>query len=132
MPTLNLLLLLAYLACVPLANLLIGHVGTVCVPLGPCLIPVAPGVMAPSGVLAIGAALVLRDLVQRTSGWGWGLAAVLVGAILSWFVADPHVAIASAAAFLLSELADFAVYTPLQRRGLVLAVVASSCAGLVI
>jgi uncharacterized PurR-regulated membrane protein YhhQ (DUF165 family) len=32
----------------------------------------------------------------------------------------------------LSELADFAVYTPLQRRGLVLAVVASASAGLVV
>ncbi len=35
-------------------------------------------------------------------------------------------------AFLLSEFADLAVYTPLARRRLVLAVVASSCAGLVV
>ena len=40
--------------------------------------------------------------------------------------------LASGAAFLLSELADFAVYTPLQRRGLLLAVVASSVVGLVV
>jgi uncharacterized PurR-regulated membrane protein YhhQ (DUF165 family) len=40
--------------------------------------------------------------------------------------------IASAAAFLLSEFADFAVYTPLARRRLVLAVVASSILGLVV
>jgi uncharacterized PurR-regulated membrane protein YhhQ (DUF165 family) len=40
--------------------------------------------------------------------------------------------IASAAAFLLSELADFAIYTPLQRRRLVLAVFASSATGLVV
>ena len=40
--------------------------------------------------------------------------------------------VASATAFLLSELADFAVYTPLQSRGLVLAVLASSVVGLVI
>jgi len=32
----------------------------------------------------------------------------------------------------LSELADFAVYTPLQRRGLLLAVLASSLVGLVV
>ena len=38
---------------------------------------------------------------------------------------------ASTAAFLLSELADFAVYTPLQSRGLVLAVLASSVVGLI-
>ncbi|WOI45578.1 VUT family protein [Acidovorax sp. BLS4] len=40
--------------------------------------------------------------------------------------------IASTAAFLLSEFADFAVYTPLARRRLVLAVVASSTVGLVV
>ena len=43
-----------------------------------------------------------------------------------------HLVLASAAAFLLSELADFAVYTPLQQRRLVLAVVASSLVGLVV
>ena len=49
---------------------MIGNVGTVCAPNGPCLIPVAPGLMAPSGVLMIGIALVLRDLVQRRLGVG--------------------------------------------------------------
>jgi uncharacterized PurR-regulated membrane protein YhhQ (DUF165 family) len=55
-----------------------------------------------------------------------------LGAILSAAVAPPSLIVASTAAFLLSELADFGVYTPLQRRGLVLAVVASSMVGLVI
>ena len=36
------------------------------------------------------------------------------------------------AAFLLSELSDYAVYTPLQERRLITAVVASSLAGLII
>jgi uncharacterized PurR-regulated membrane protein YhhQ (DUF165 family) len=40
--------------------------------------------------------------------------------------------LASAVAFLLSEFADFAVYTPLARRRLVMAVVASSVVGLVV
>ncbi|MFC7609949.1 VUT family protein [Teichococcus aestuarii] len=40
--------------------------------------------------------------------------------------------LASAAAFLLSETADLLVYTPLQRRNLVLAVLASSLVGLVV
>jgi queuosine precursor transporter len=40
--------------------------------------------------------------------------------------------IASGSAFALSELVDFAVYTPLQRRQLTLAVVASSIVGLVV
>lgn len=121
-----------FLASVPFANWLIQHVGTVCVPQGPCLVPVAPGLMAPSGVLAVGAALVLRDVVQRCLGPAWGLVAIAFGTALSAAIAPPALVLASAAAFLLSELADFAVYTPLQRRGLVLAVVASSLVGLVV
>ena len=121
-----------FLACIPAANWLIGHVGTVCVPQGPCMIPVAPGLLAPSGVLAAGAALVLRDVVQRCLGITWGLGAILVGTVLSAFIAPAALVIASAAAFLLSELADLGVYTPLQRRGLVMAVVASSGFGLVV
>ena len=123
---------IAYLACIPLANLLILHVGTVCVPDGPCLVPVAPGIMAPSGVLMVGAALVLRDVVQRCLGLWASLAAIAVGTLLSAFVAPPALVLASGAAFAISEMADCAVYTPLQRRGLVLAVVASSIAGLVV
>ncbi len=124
--------LLLFLASVPFANWLIQHVGTVCVPAGPCLVPVAPGVLAPSGVLAAGAALVLRDVVQRCLGVAWGIGAIVLGTALSVLVAPPALVLASGAAFLLSEFADFAVYTPLQRRGLVLAVLASSVAGLVV
>jgi len=40
--------------------------------------------------------------------------------------------VASASAFLLSELADLAVYTPLARRRMVTAVILSSMAGLVV
>jgi hypothetical protein len=123
--------LAAYIACIPIANWLIQHVGTVCPPDGPCLIPVAPGLMAPSGVLMAGLALVLRDLVQRRLGVTYGLVAIGVGTVLSAALAPAPLVMASAVAFLLSELADFAVYTPLQKRGLVLAVAASSLVGLV-
>lgn len=125
--------LAAFIACVPAANWLIGNVGTVCVPQGPCLIPVAPfGITAPSGVLMIGLALVLRDLVQRRLGKAWVLGAILAGTALSGLVAPPALVAASVAAFLLSELADFAVYTPLQRRGLIRAVILSSLVGLAV
>ena len=117
---------------IPVANWLIGNVGTKCVPNGPCLIPVGPGLMTPSGVTMIGIALVLRDLVQRRLGVGVAVGAILAGAALSALVAPPALVFASAAAFLLSELADFAVYTPLARRRLVLAVIASSLVGLVV
>jgi hypothetical protein len=127
----GLLFLAIYIACIPIANWLIQHVGTVCPPDGPCLIPVAPGLMAPSGVLMAGLALVLRDLVQRRLGVAYGLAAIGAGTAISAALAPAPLVVASAVAFLLSELADFAVYTPLQKRGLVLAVAASSLVGLV-
>jgi uncharacterized PurR-regulated membrane protein YhhQ (DUF165 family) len=129
--------LIAFALCVPLANWLIGNVGTVCVPNGPCLIPVAPGfsgkaITAPSGVLAIGLALILRDLVQRRLGVNWAFLAIVAGAVLSATFAPPSLVIASTAAFLLSETVDLAVFTPLQKRGLVLAAAASSVAGLIV
>jgi queuosine precursor transporter len=117
---------------IPAANWMIGHVGSVCVPDGPCLVPVAPGLMAPSGVLMVGAALVLRDLVQRRLGVVFGIGAIIAGAAISAGLAPPSLVLASATAFLLSEFADFAVYTPLARRRLVAAVVASSIVGLVV
>jgi uncharacterized PurR-regulated membrane protein YhhQ (DUF165 family) len=124
--------LAAFALTIPAANWLIGNAGIVCLDKGPCLIPVAPGLMAPSGVLMIGLALVLRDLVQRRLGAMFAIAAILTGAFLSAFLAPPSLVLASSAAFLLSELADFAVYTPLQRRRLVLAVFASGIVGLTI
>jgi len=129
--------LIAFGLTIPAANWMIGHVGTACVPNGPCLIPVAPNpfglsLMAPSGVLMIGIALVLRDLVQRRLGVGYSASAVVAGAVLSAVVASPALALASGIAFLISEFADLAVYTPLARRRLIAAVAASSLAGLVV
>jgi hypothetical protein len=117
---------------VPAANWMVEHVGTTCIPNGPCVVPVAPGILAPSGVLMIGAALVLRDLVQRRLGIEFGLGAILAGAALSTGFSPRSLVLASTAAFLISELADFAVYTPLARRRLVAAVVLSSIAGLIV
>jgi len=124
--------LVLFCLTIPAANWMIGHLGTVCLATGPCVVPVAPGIMAPSGVLMIGAALVLRDLVQRRLGVEFGLAAIFAGAAISAAVAPAALVVASTAAFLLSEFADFAVYTPLARRRLVLAVMASSAVGLVV
>jgi len=128
---------LAFMACIPAANWMIGHLGTACVPDGPCLVPVFPWspqggpMMAPSGVSMIGIALVLRDLVQRRLGRVPALMAIVAGAALSGALAPPQLVVASTTAFFLSELADFAVFTPLQKRGLVLAVLASAVVGLI-
>ena len=122
----------AYLACIPLANWLISNVGTTCVPNGPCLVPVGFGLLAPSGVFVIGLALVLRDFVQRHLGRDWTITAILAGAALSAFMAAPALVLASTASFLLSELADMGVYTPLRERRLALAVLASGLVGAIV
>ena len=123
----GLLFMAAFAASIPVANWMIGNVGTSCTPGGPCLIPVAPGVAAPSGVLMVGLALVMRDLVQRRLGLGWAAGAILIGGALSWAVAPPALVVASVAAF-----ADLAVFTPLQKHGLVSAVVLSSIVGIAV
>jgi uncharacterized PurR-regulated membrane protein YhhQ (DUF165 family) len=115
----------AYISTVWLANYFITHVGSQPQPGGPHVIPVGFGYKAPSGVLWVGAALVLRDLVQRTLGRKWTVLAILVGAGLAYFVA-PSLAVASAVAFLVSEAFDFAVFTPLAENGRVFSAVAVS------
>ena len=119
----------AFVACIPASNFLIQNVGTVCIPEGPCLLPVAPGLLAPSGVVMIGIALVLRDVVQGFGGSPLTLAAITIGGVLSALFAPVSLAVASAAAFVSSELADFAVFTPLRRRNLATAIVLSGLVG---
>lgn len=126
------LFLAAFALCIPAANWMIGHVGTYCVPAGPCVIPVAPGVLAPSGVVTVGLAFVFRDLVQRRLGWKAAAAGIFAGTLLSALIAPAPLVVASAAAFFVSETADMLIYTPLQKKKLVLAVAVSSGVGLVI
>ncbi len=95
------------------------------------LVPVGFGLMAPAGVFAAGAAFTLRDLVQDRLGKYWTLLAIVIGAGLSWFI-SPAFAVASGAAFLISELSDFLVYTPIRNRYWLLAVVISNTVGLAV
>ncbi len=119
-----------FIGSIFLANYLVGNVGTVCPPGEPCLIPVWPGIMAPSGVLAIGLGFTLRDLVQRRRGIRYTAVGILLGAGLS-AVLDPALALASGTAFLFSEFLDLFVYTPLQRRNLMAAVLGSNIVGII-
>jgi uncharacterized PurR-regulated membrane protein YhhQ (DUF165 family) len=121
------ILLAAFAATIPAANWLIGNVGTTCIPNGPCLIPIGFGLMAPSGVLMIGLALVLRDAVHERFGAKGSIAAIGMGAVMSMF--SPGLALASAVAFIIAELADLAVYARLRERKLWLAVLASGVVG---
>ncbi|CAK7284807.1 membrane hypothetical protein [Streptomyces misionensis JCM 4497] len=113
--------LVAYVATIPAANLAVTHFGAV---------PVGFGYAAPAGVYMVGLALVLRDLARESAGRGAVLAAIAVGTILSYFLADPALAGASAAAFAVAETMDFVVYEPLRKRGLLIAMLASNAVGL--
>jgi len=99
----------AYIAAIVLVN-----IGFVYVP----LVPVG-GEMFPPMSLVVGVVFILRDYSQREIGHHV-LAAMGIGAALSYLMADPYVALASLVAFLISELVDWYVYTftgwPLGQR----------------
>ncbi len=121
-----------FILTIPVGNWVVVNVGLVCEPNGPCLIPVAPGLMAPSAVMIAGLALVLRNAVQAFLGAYFSLLAVAVGTFLSAFFAEPSLVVASAAAFCFSELADFAVYTPMRKRFPAFSVVMAGLVGSII
>lgn len=79
-------------------------------------IPVGFGLEATAGTFFAGFALAARDAIQ--DAWGrWPVVGViLAGTALSFIVAVPVIAVASAVAFLVAELLNFAVYTPLRER----------------
>lgn len=84
------------------------------------------GVAVTAGTFAAGAVLILRDAVQDLAGRVAVVSAIGVAALVSWATSSPQLAMASAAAFALSELLDWAVYSPLRRGGWKRAVLASS------
>lgn len=83
------------------------------------LVKLPDGTMWPPMSLVVGFIFVVRDFAQREIGHKV-LLAMLVGAGLSYVMASPYVAIASTAAFLVSELVDWLVYSltkrPLSQR----------------
>ena len=72
------------------------------------------GELWPPVSLGVGLIFVARDFAQREIGHRV-LAAMLIGGMLSYWMANPFVAIASVAAFLVGESADWAVYSFTKR-----------------
>ncbi len=95
------------------------------------------GLVAPAGVFFAGLAFGLRDALHELGGRWWVLGSIAVGAAVSYLIEDGvtipggmvPIAVASAVAFALSELADLAVYEPLRERQWVPAVIASNIVG---
>lgn len=110
--------ILTYVASIVAVNVGFAHVPLV--DLG------ALGFWPPMSLL-VGVIFVIRDFAQRAVGH-WVLPAMLVGLALSYVMADPYVALASACAFAVSELADWAIYT-VTRRPFHQRVLASSAIG---
>lgn len=100
-------------------------------------LPLTGGLTGPAGVFFAGMGFLLRDWLHELGGRAWVLSAIVVGAFLSWWIGDGAtipggyvpIAVASGCAFLLSELADFSVYSPLRERNLPSAVGLSQVAG---
>lgn len=119
--TIGIVTVSGYIATVFAANWAIARFGAV---------PVGFGLVAPAGVYFAGLAFTLRDITQDTLGRSWVVGAILIGALLSAIVSTQF-ALASATAFLFSEMFDFAVYTPLRERNWIGAVIMSNIVGLI-
>ncbi len=109
-----------FAAAVAAANALTARYG---------FIPVGLGLTATAGTYAAGFCLLARDWVHDSAGRVAVLAAIGAAGAASAVMAGPRLAAASAAAFVLSELADLVVYQPLRRRGWLRAVIASNAVG---
>ncbi len=68
----------------------------------------------PPASLIVGLVFILRDYAQRAVGH-WVIVAMLVAGALSFYLASPAAAVASVTAFLISEFADWAIYTVTKR-----------------
>lgn len=130
MKALGIVAAILFVATVYAANYAVEHWG---------LVSVGFGLMAPAGVWFAGVAFTLRDIVHRTLGRWVVIGAILIGGLLSYVISDAvtlpgglvSLAVASAIAFLVSEMLDLAVYEPIRSRGWLPAVVASNIVGLV-
>lgn len=89
-----------------LISMVLVNIGFIYVPLFHGWPPVA---------LAVGLVFVLRDFAQRELGHRVVLL-MLVGAVLSYFMASPFVAVASCAAYLVGETVEWLVYTTATQR----------------
>jgi uncharacterized PurR-regulated membrane protein YhhQ (DUF165 family) len=85
-----------------------------------------------AGTFTAGLTLAARDAVRETAGIWASLGCVAAGVAVSVVMAGPVLALASGAAFAVSELTDTAVYEPLRRRSKTRALAWSNLVGSVV
>jgi uncharacterized PurR-regulated membrane protein YhhQ (DUF165 family) len=104
------------------------------------LVSIGMGLLIPAGTFFAALVFVLRDVIQQYGGRGFVAAAIGAGMVVSFAVAlergspvpgisATRVAVASGAAFGLSELLDWWVYSRLRERSVVWAMLVSNTAG---
>lgn len=99
--TLTLSIILAYIATIVIVNIGFDALPMIQTPLG----------VLPVMAFFVGVIFILRDFVQRRVGHLKVIPLMLVGAVITWFIVSPALALASVAAFMISEFVDWAVYT---------------------
>lgn len=97
----------AYITAIVAANIMTSNMG---------LVGVGFGLVVTAGTFAAGFALFARDFVHRYGGVKWALAAIAVGGVLSYLMADPFIATASVVAFTAAELVDLGVFASVRDR----------------
>jgi uncharacterized PurR-regulated membrane protein YhhQ (DUF165 family) len=85
-----------------------------------------------AGTFTAGLTLAARDAVRETAGVWASLGCIAAGVAASAAMAGPALALASGAAFGLSELVDAAVYEPLRQRSRTQALAWSNLSGSVV
>lgn len=109
--------LAVYIGAIVAANILSANFG---------LVPVGFGLLVSAGTYAAGFALLSRDFVHNYLGIRGVLLGIAVGVALSWLLATPALAVASAVAFLVAEFADLIVFQWIRPRGFVRAALVSN------
>ena len=92
--------IIAYLLMVVFVNLGFSYLPIVTTPLGP----------VPLMAFFVGCVFVLRDYAQRSAGHNV-LWAIVIACLISWWLGDPFVVVASVTSFAVSELLDYAIFT---------------------
>ena len=101
--------------------------------------PIGFGLDAPASVYFVGLAFTFRDGLRERLGFKGAVVAITIGGLLSYALevrtgGDPvaRIAIASVAAFMVSELSDAIVYERIRQRSRLIGIAASNTVGVIV